>query len=175
MIDSLLQDVRVGVRTLGRRPAFTLVAVATLALGIGANSAVFALVDATLLRAAPLGDPDRLVELWRDLGSFATPGQAMTRMDEWREAGLFDRIEGYEQHGFTLTAIAEPQVVSAVQVTPGLFDLLGVSPRLGRGFRPEEAMPGRDRVAIVSDALWRRGFSGKATLDDLSRRLDREG
>jgi predicted permease len=166
MIADLWQDLRYGARTLLKTPGFTLIAITTLALGIGINAAVYSVVDAVLFRPLPFADPNRLVEIWpQDYGRpSASPGLRWEAFQEWRgQTNLFERVEAYEAYlprSFTLTGGIEPETIPAHAVSPGLFAMLGVSPRLGRPFQSLDAEPGADRVALISDSFWKKHFGG---------------
>ena len=161
---TLIQDLRYAVRLLTRTPGFTFVAILTLALGIGANTAIFTVVNALLLRPLPYGNPDRLVMVWQDMRArggpadeWATPGNYV----DWsREKSLFTDVAAIGNWRPTLTGGTEPEPVPGEQVTYEYFDVLGVAPALGRTFRAEDDVPNAARVAVISDALWKRRFGG---------------
>ncbi len=160
-MQTLIQDLRYGIRILSKNPGFTFVAVVTLALGIGINTAVFSVADAVLFRPLPFAEPQQLVEiLQRQPGSqSAYPGLRWEAFEQWREQReVFERVEAYSPRSFTMTGGKEPETIAAPAVGPGLFEMLGVSPQLGRLFQPEEAQPGR--VVLISDVFWRRYFGG---------------
>src|SRR5215467_3280402 len=139
-METLLKDIRYGVRGLWKRPAFTAIAVLTLALGIGANTAIFSVVNAVLLRPLQFRDPDRLVMIWED-ASFAgfprnTPAPA--NYVDWKaQSRIFEDMAAVASRGFNLTGDGEPERVEAYGVTWNLFPLLGVDPAQGRVFLPE--------------------------------------
>ena len=163
MIANLWQDLRYGGRTLWKNPGFTLIAVATLALGIGINTAVYSVVDAVLFRPLPFAQPDRLAEIWQQeaKSGFAHPGLRWEAFQEWRgQANLFERVEAYNQRSFTWTGGREPETVTAPAVSPGLFPMLGVNPQLGRPMQPADAEPGNNRVVLISDGFWKTNFGG---------------
>jgi putative ABC transport system permease protein len=169
MLDQLLTDVRYALRMWRRSPGFVLVAIATLALGIGANSTIFSVVNATLLRPLAFPDADRLMTVWkapiRDLTD--TNIVSMPNYKEWRSRSTsFASLAIFDSagRGYNLTGIAEPEQVSGVRVTASFFDVLGVSPLLGRTFRPEEEEPGSDRVVVLSHGLWIRNYGGDRTI-----------
>jgi putative ABC transport system permease protein len=178
-MQTLWQDLRYGARMLMKKPGFTLIAVITLALGIGANTAIFSVVHAALLRPLPYERPDELVMIWeRNLSRGLEQSQVspVTYCD-WREQKhLFDQIAGwwYPQVNLTDTG-GEPQRVRTVDVTDGFFDTLGARPVLGRGFQSGEDRPGGELLAVIGHELWRSRYNsdpnilGKAvTLDGRS-------
>ncbi|HEY7181909.1 MAG TPA: ABC transporter permease [Blastocatellia bacterium] len=176
MVADLWQDLSYSARTLWKTPSFTLIAIVTLALGIGVNTAVFSVVDAVLFRPLPFAEPDRLAEIWQQGPSrqLASPYVNWDAFQEWRgQTNLFERVEAYRPGSFTLTGVSEPETITAPAVSPGLFAMLGVNPRMGRSFLDPDAEPGNDRVALISDSLWKKHFGGDPgavgktlTLDD---------
>ena len=161
-MDTLIQDLRYGIRTLLKNPGFAAVAAITLAVGIGANTAIFSVVNATLLRPLPYAEPDRL--------SFVT----IDRLEQGRRFTvskadfliLKEQMQGFEKLAaittdrLNLTGVSEPERVSAMSVTADFFSILGVPPLLGRGFAAGEDRPGTPPVAVVSHSLWQRHLSG---------------
>ncbi|HSC26806.1 MAG TPA: ABC transporter permease, partial [Vicinamibacterales bacterium] len=162
MLIGLIQDVRFGLRGLVRAPGFTLVAVAILALGIGANTAIFSVVNAVLLRPLPYPDAGRLVSLSSTFSGQGTSTGASSLPDyrAWRdESTAFDNLAGFWLRDFTLTGGgADPEQVAGAYVTTNLLDVLAVAPARGRGFEPADAAYGSHRVVLFSDGLWRRRF-----------------
>src|SRR5262245_13197300 len=153
----LIQDLRYGTRMLAKNRGFTAVAVLTLALGIGANSAIFSLVNAVLLRPFSFKEPDRIVALWERRGSSDETNIPVSGHEfvAWREQSTtFENMSLYKQTGFTLTGAGEPIFINAVYVTSDFFPVLGVSPILGR-----VVMPGEDqtetRITVISEGLWK--------------------
>ena len=165
-MNTLIQDLRFGLRMMVRNPVFTFIAVVTLALGIGANTAIFSVVDAVLLRPLPYPQPDRLVFLWSTFGDAGTGGSALPDYHEWRDRSkVFDGLAGYYYGDFNLSADnEEPERIQGAYVTANLFQVLQVSPALGRLFTPEEEEFGKHRVVLLSDKLWQRRFAGNATV-----------
>jgi putative ABC transport system permease protein len=169
-------DLRLAIRRLRRSPGFTAAAVLTLALGIGANTAFFSLADAALLRPLPYPTADRLVMLWE---TQTAAGKERDRaspanFQDWRaESRALDRVTAWVPWGFALTGDGEPEELSAVRASANLFQTLGVSPALGRGFLPDEETPGRHRVVVVSHGFW----AGRLGADPqvLGRRLTLDG
>ncbi|HEU5180083.1 MAG TPA: ABC transporter permease [Candidatus Polarisedimenticolia bacterium] len=158
---ALIRDIRFALRYLRKEPAFTAVAVLTLALGIGANSAIFSAVNALLLRPLPVKEPARLV-LVRDVQPVA--GEAPASYPEfldWKErAKTFQDLAAYFNTTFPLTGAGEPEQLSAVRMSTSMLSMLGEHPPLGRDFRPEEESPDAERVALISRGLWHRRFGG---------------
>jgi putative ABC transport system permease protein len=150
-IDTLVQDLRYGVRMLRRNPGFTFVAVLTLALGIGANTAIFSVVNAVLLRSLPYRDPDRLV---------IVPDTPAGNFLVWRDqAKTFERITAFSPSIVNFTGSGNPERLSVGFISADLFATLGVAPALGRAFTSEEDTYGGAPVVILSDSLWRRRFN----------------
>ena len=166
---SVLQDIRYAVRTWMKSPALALIALVTIALGIGANTVIFSVVDAVLLRPLPFRDAGRLAVVWErrldhsDAGSHG-PGRnsvGPANFIRWREQShAFDGIAGGIGFAMNLTGGAEPERLQTGIVTANLFSVLGVEPILGRGFLPEEQEPGKGNVIILSRGYWQRRFGG---------------
>ena len=159
--DALRSDTRYALRQMRKRPGFSAAAVVTLALGVGATSAVFAVVDTVLLRPLPYSAPDRLYTLYEintrgNIGR--TRATALNFLDWQQQASSFSGMAAHTGTGFTLTGRGEPELALGQLVTPGLLDVLGVQPMLGRGFQSHETEAGRNRVVILTHALWMRHF-----------------
>lgn len=154
-LEQFLQDIRYGARMLRKSPGFTIVAVLTLALGIGANTAIFSLVNGILLRPLPYSQPDRLVAITESYsqGSIVAMQKILKTMDV---AGYYDYPEGAE---FNLTGKGEPSRLYGASVSANFFSILNVKPALGRGFVTGEDHPGDDSVVILSNALWQKIFA----------------
>ncbi|HET9533006.1 MAG TPA: ABC transporter permease [Blastocatellia bacterium] len=164
---SLIQDIRYGLRMLLKKPGFTLVAVVVLALGIGANTAIFSIVNAVFLRPLPYPQPDMLVQIWETERKSGDKHATLSphNFAEWREASQsYEQMAAYRYSSFTLTGGDRPQWFSGAQVSSTFFRALGVSPALGRDFDIEEDSPGRNRVAILSHGLWQRRFGSDENL-----------
>ncbi len=159
---TLLQDLRYAVRLLTRSPGFALVAIATLALGIGANTAIFSVVNALLLRPLPYAQADRLVMVWQDMRARGGPAQEWAtpgNFADWQKApSLFEAMAALQGWQPSLTGSGAPESLTGEQVTAGYFDVLGISPALGRGFRADEDIPNAPRVVILSHRFWLRRF-----------------
>jgi putative ABC transport system permease protein len=162
MLGDFRQDLRYGLRTLRKNPGFTAVAVIALALGIGANSAIFSVVNTVLLRPLPYKDPDRLVMVWEDDTRHGYPRDtpAAANYVDWREQNrVFEGMAAIADQSFNLTGEGEPERIAGRRVSANLFPLLGVEPQLGRVFLPEEDQPGSGgRVVVLSHGLWQRRF-----------------
>jgi putative ABC transport system permease protein len=164
-MNSLLQDFRFGLRMLVKNPIFTLIAVVTLALGIGANTAIFSVVDAVLLRPLPYPEADRLVFLWSTMNSQGVPisGSALPDYYAWRDQNhVFDGLAGFYNGDFNISSEGNaPELIQGAYVTANFFQVLKVSPSLGRLFAGEEEQFGRHRVVLLSYGLWQRRFAGQ--------------
>ncbi len=161
-LTELRQDVGYAFRMLRRTPAFTAAALLTLALGIGANSAIFSVVHGVLLESLPYRHADRLhlLQMLYPDGTKYDGYSAPDFMSVRQETQVFEQLEAMATGAQTLTGMGEPQEIPGAQVTAGLFDFLGFSVPVGRSFLPEENDPGRTSVAILSDGLWQRLFGG---------------
>lgn len=165
-MNNLIQDVRYGLRMLVKNPGFTAVAVLTLALGGGANTAIFSVVNAVLLRPLPYPEPERLVYLgWERKSGSGTPSTA-AEFEFFRDHNsVFHAISGYRGSGdLQLETGKGSEWVRAIRVSGGFFRTLGVDPTLGRSFLPEEERPGGPRALVLSAALWQRVFGGDARI-----------
>ncbi len=164
-LERLLQDVRFALRLLGRSPGFTVFAVLALALGLGANAAIFSVVNAVLLHPLPFRDAGRLVEIWEDGSrsrfSLDTPAPA-NYMDWKRQNDVFEDMAALKGDLYALTGQGTPEQIEGSPVTANLFPMLGVSPILGRNFSAQEDRPGGGNVALISYGLWQRRFGGDA-------------
>ncbi|HEV2131108.1 MAG TPA: ABC transporter permease, partial [Longimicrobiaceae bacterium] len=160
-MDNLLQDLRYAVRTLRKTPGFTLVAVLTLALGIGANTAIFSVVSSVLLRPLPYADADRVVMVWNSLSTSERAGLSEPELMDYRETiRSFEQVAAYRPTDVNLTGDAEPERLPAARVTANLFPALGSGALIGRTITAEEDLPDRDDVAVLSYGLWQRRFGG---------------
>jgi predicted permease len=159
---TLLQDVRYAVRTLLKRPGFTLIAVVTLALGIGASTAIFTVVDAALLRGLPYKSPERLYHLWESTPQkeFAQREFSYPDYQDYQQNHVCEGIAAYTGGGAIMTGRGEPELVLAPVATANFFSLLGVEPVIGRLFQPGEDKPGAARVAVLTYGMWQRRFGG---------------
>ena len=176
-LDNLSRDVRYALRTLRRSPGFTAAAVVSLALAIGANTAIFSVIHGILLRPLPYRQADELVMIWQDMrrkggppDEWATPGNFV----DWRaESRVFASMATIRGFAPSLVGIGDAQMLVGEQVSQSYFDVLGVTPQHGRVFRPDEAIPNAPRVAIVSHRFWQNQLGGAA--DVLNRQLNLAG
>jgi predicted permease len=173
-LDTLMQDVRFALRMLRKSPAFTAVAVLTLALGIGATTAIFSVVDATLLRPLPYPQPEQLVSVVDDLPGLGAYDVGLNR-PEWQDlqhSGIFQYVSPTWYDENNLTGLSQPTTVRLMIVAPNYFALLGVKPELGRTFDPNDDSPGFVFGVVISDHLWKGLFGGDPHILDKSMRLD---
>jgi putative ABC transport system permease protein len=174
-METLMQDVRYGWRMLAKNPSFTVIAVATLALGIGASTAIFSVVDTVLLRPLPYRQPDQLVVVSETLPQMSSEeiGVSAGEFQDYRDRNRsFSQVAAYESVGFNLTGDGQPSRVNAAQVSASTFPLLGVSPELGRVFTPDEDRDGADRVVLISHALWQHQYASDPNILGKTVRLD---
>src|SRR5215472_8581090 len=170
-VETSWQDLRFAVRMLRKSPGFTTVAVLTLALGIGANTAIFSLVNGVLLRPLPYHNPDRLTMVWekgRD-GSPDNVGYA-TYLDWKTQSKSFEQLAIYSSWQPVLQAGGEPEQLSGLRVTSNYFRTLGVHPEIGRDFLPEEDSPNTNKVVMLSHSLWQRKFNSDPNI--VSKTID---
>jgi putative ABC transport system permease protein len=175
MVESLAHDLRYALRLCVRTPGFTAVAVLALALGIGANTAIFTLVNAVLIERLPFQDPDRLVVVWEN--NARRPGKpnviSPANFLRWRErATAFQSMAAFYDFRVNLTGSAEPEELAAQYVTPEFFPTLGVSPLIGRVFAPDEGPDGHNRLAVLTYALWQRRFGGDPAIVGRTIQID---
>src|SRR3954464_55460 len=174
---SLLQDIRYGLRMLVKKPTFTIVAVLTLALGVGANTAIFSIVNAVLLRPLPFPDADRLVRIF-----FNEPGVGLRDVrfskpeldDLQTRASVFEDVSPIFEGSEDLTGAGQPERVEGVNGSFSYFSMLGVTPQLGRLFGPQDFVPGFTDKAVISDGLWRRAYGADPNVVGRTLRLDND-
>ena len=169
------KDLRFAVRILAKSPAFSLMAAVALALGIGANTAIFSVVNAALLRRLPFADPDRLVMVMEQSPRTSRPNVINpNNFIAWQDRNRsFERIAALVEFDASLTGNGEPEVVPTLTVSDGFFEILGVRPLIGRWFTSHEDTPGNDNVAILSEGLWRRRYGSDAAI--LGRKIQING
>jgi putative ABC transport system permease protein len=176
-VENLLQDLRFAVRMLLRSPGFSFIAIATMALGVGATTAIYSVIDATLLHLLPYPNPAELVRIQDDLPGVGAQGVGIS-VPEWRDleaSGIFQSaaITGTGAN-VNLTGSAQPLRLSFKQVTPNYFSVLGVDAQLGRTFDPHDATPGYNLEVVLSDGLWRREFAADPHILGKAVRLDND-
>src|SRR5438034_1383677 len=171
----MMLDIRRSLRSLASRPVFPVVAVATLALGLGVNAAIFSLTREVLLRPLPYRDADRLVRVFetsRTLGVASAP-TAPVNYVEWRErVNAFEQTAVFRRVAFNVSMKTSAVQVEGFQIAPAFFPMLGVEPALGRGFTGEDAQPGRDAVVLLSNGFWRRQFAANSAVVGQSIDID---
>jgi putative ABC transport system permease protein len=174
---TLLQDARYGLRMLVKKPTFTIVAVLTLALGVGANTAIFSIVNAVLLRPLPYRDPDRLVRVF-----FNEPGVGLRDVrfskpeldDLQTRSGVFEDVTPIFEGSEDLTGAGQPERVEGVNTSFSYFSMLGVTPQIGRLFGPQDFVPGFAAEAVISDGLWRRAYGADPNVLGRTIRIDND-
>ena len=166
-METLIQDLRYGMRMLFKNPGFTVVAVITMALGIGANTALFSVVNGVMLKSLPFKDPDRVVFALETNANFPAPGVSSSSLNyrDWKEQSQsFESLSGRQPFIANLTSSDQPEKIQGEKVTFDYFTTLGVSPLAGRTFTEAEDKPGGVPVILVSEGLWRRRFGGDSNL-----------
>lgn len=172
--DSTVRNLRLAVRALGKTPTFTVTVVATLALGIGANSAVFSAISAVLLRPLPFPDGDRLVSLAQARPKVSQPFVAPVRLEEWNRLNrTFQAITGYYSEDESETSGELPEKLTRALVAPRFLQVWGVAPAVGRDFSPQEEHFGGPNAVLISDRLWRRRFGASPNAVGKTLRLGR--
>jgi len=167
IVSDIGQDLRYGFRTLLKNPGFTAIAVIALALGIGANSAIFSVVNTVLLRPLPYQDSDRLVMVWEDATMHGYPRDtpAAANFVDWRTQNhVFEDMGAVADLSANLTGVGDPERIEAARANASVFSVLGLAPRLGRAFSPEEDQDGANKVVILSSRLWQRRFSADPSI-----------
>jgi predicted permease len=178
-ITSLLQDLHYGFRMLAKAPTFSLIAILTLALGIGANTAIFSVVNGVLLNPLPFHHPDQLVSLFEKIPNFENGSISYPNFIDWRRMNrTFATMAAYRSVGFTLSGTGEPERLHGEMVSAGLFELLGVNPSLGRTFSADEDRLGANPTMMITEGFWKRKFGGRKdiigqrlVLDDVGRTI----
>src|SRR6266567_7162034 len=159
-METLWQDVRYSLRVLGKNPGFAAIAILTLALGIGANTALFSVVNGVLLRPLPYPQPDRIVAISEKTANFERSSISYPNFLDWsRSNTTFSSIAAYRSDDFNMTGSGEPERVRIGMVSAGFFKILGITPVHGRLFTPEEDRLGTAPAAILSAGLWHRKFA----------------
>jgi predicted permease len=173
-MQTLLQDIRYGIRLIAKSPGFAAIAILTLALGIGANTAIFSVVNGVLLNPLPYAQPDRLVAVYAKNRHFDHSSISYPNFMDWvRDQHSFSALAAYRGDDYNLTGMGEAQRVSAEMVSASFFPLLGINPVIGRQFRPEEDQIGAQPVVLISGGLWKRDFGSSPSA--LGKTLDLNG
>src|SRR5579864_352273 len=169
-VERLMQDLRFALRMLRKNLAFTALAVVVLALGIGANTAIFSVVNAALLRPLPYDQPDRIMQVWHTPPQKFFPGVSRFAVSnanflDWQnQQHVFEHIALYHFHGMNLTGTGRPDAIQGAEVTQDFFAVMHAQPMMGRVFTAEEMQPGHEREVILSYELWQSHFGGDATV-----------
>src|SRR5580658_85842 len=167
-METLLQDIRYALRVLRKNPGFAAVAVLTLALGIGANTAIFSLVDAVLLRPLPYPHPEQLIGLgqWRNQKGegYIQVGVSAPNIVDIASTGLFQQVVYYRWAGFNITSGNRPESVQGIKGSTELLPMFGIQPLMGRFFSSDEAQAGRDQVAILGHSLWKNRYNSDSAI-----------
>jgi len=175
-VGTFSQDLRYGLRTLRKNPGFTAITVLTLAVGIGANTAIFSVVNTVLIRPLPFKDPSRLVMLWEGVPDIGLPQMGFEAQDLQvlqRAQKSFEEVAAFQSKEYDISGNGEPERVRGTRVSSSLFPMLGVAPAIGRTFSQEEDAPG-EQVAILSYGLWQRRFGGDLSVIGRTLDLDRQ-
>ena len=162
-MESLRSDITYAIRNLWKRPGFTLIAVLTLALGIGANTSIFSAINALLLKPLPFPEPDRVVAIWDKMPALGLDHNEVTFANylDWQaQSQSFEQLALYRWWSANLAGVDPPEHIQGFLVTANYLDALGMKPIMGRNFLPEENQPGKDAVAIITHSLWQRRFGG---------------
>src|ERR1043165_2026882 len=160
-MNSLTSDLTYAFRMLLKHPGVTAIAVITLALGIGANTAIFSVVNAVLLNPLPYKQPERLVSLWENVPGHGRWRAAPANFFDWKKQNtVFEDVAAFGQSSMTLTGVGEPEQLTGTRVSSGYFAVVGVEPFIGRSFASEEHEVGKGQVVILGHSLWQRRFGG---------------
>ncbi|HEX8798266.1 MAG TPA: ABC transporter permease, partial [Terriglobales bacterium] len=172
-----LQDLRYAIRQLAKSPGFAIISILTLALGIGANTAIFSVVNGVLLNPLPYPQPDRIVVLFHDKPAFRTGSISYPNFDDWRrENQSFSSMAAYRQMGgVTLSGNGEPEAVTGQMISNGFFEILGITPVLGRTFTADEDRLGANPTVMISEGLWKRKFASDPRVLGKTVILDGQG
>jgi putative ABC transport system permease protein len=161
----MLHDIRFAIRSFAKSPGFTAVAVLALALGIGANAALFSVINAVLLRPLPYRQPQQLVRIFETFLPSGWGTVSLPNYQDWRQQNhVFEHLEAFSPGSMNLQGDANPERIPSVAATAGLFEMLGAQPMLGRTFLSDEDQPGKPDVAVISERLWKRRFAGDPNL-----------
>ena len=169
----MFKDIRYGLRMLAKNPGVSLIAVLTLALGIGANTAIFSVVSAVLLNPLPYNTPDRLVSIWENVPEHGQWRVAPANFLDWKKQNtVFEDVAAFGGSAMTLTGDGDPEQLNGTAVTAGYFEVVGAHPMLGRAFSPDEYQLGKDQVVILGHGLWQRRYGGDRNVINRTVTLD---
>jgi len=179
LLTSLPQDLRYGARVLAKSPGFSLIAILTLALGIGANTAIFSVVNGVLFNPLPFHQPDQLVSMFQEIPNFNNGSISYPNFTDWRRMNTtFAGMAAYRSTGFNLSGNGEPERLHGEMISAGFFEILGVNPIMGRTFTADEDRLGANPTAMITEGLWKRKFGGRKDiigqrmiLDDVGRTI----
>jgi predicted permease len=179
LLTSLPQDLRYGARVLAKSPGFSMVAILTLALGIGANTAIFSVVNGVLFNPLPFHQPDQLVSMFQEIPNFKNGSISYPNFTDWRRMNTtFAGMAAYRSTGFNLSGNGEPERLHGEMISAGFFEILGVNPIMGRTFTADEDRLGANPTAMITEGLWKRKFGGRKdiigqrmVLDDVGRTI----
>jgi len=172
-MNTLLQDFKYGVRILLKHPLVTAIAIVTLALGIGANTAIFSVVNAVLLNPLPFREPDRVVALWESVPNQGRSRVTPANFHDWKKQNtVFEDVAAFGRNSLTLTGDGEPEQLVGARVSSGYFAVIGVEPIIGRAFTAEEHELGKGHVVILGNALWQRRYGGDRNIINRNITLD---
>src|ERR1051326_5905165 len=177
-MEDLIKDMRYGVRSILKRPGFSLIAIITLALGIGANSAIFSVVNGILWRPLPYANPEQLVMAWENHSARGGPARewfSPPDIEDWRAQNkVFSHFSALNDWGPTLTGSDEPVPLVGAAVSHDMFNMLGVTPVMGRSFAPEEDQVSAPNVVVLSNELWQTRFNSDKNIVGKSISLNQE-
>jgi predicted permease len=174
-MNGFLKDIRYGITTLRKHPGFSVVVVLVLALGIGANSAIFSVINGVLLRPLPYQNSSRLVMIWgnfQKLNIERLTAKAAEYEDYRAQSQIFEQVAAFENQSFNLTGVDQAERITGARITPNLFSMLGAQAEQGRGIAPDENQTGHDQVVVLSHGFWQRSFGGKANAVGQTLRLN---
>ncbi|HEY2236268.1 MAG TPA: ABC transporter permease, partial [Candidatus Angelobacter sp.] len=179
LFTSLPQDLRYGFRVLAKSPGFCLIAILTLALGIGANTAIFSVVNGVLLNPLPFHEPNQLVSMFQEIPNFKNGSISYPNFLDWRRMNTtFAGMAAYRSTGFNLSGNGEPERLHGEMISAGFFEILGANPIMGRTFTADEDRLGANSTVMITEGLWQRKFGGRKdiigqrmVLDDVGRTI----
>src|SRR4029453_16793522 len=171
-METFIQDLWQSLRMMRRSPGFTLAAVSVLALGIGANTAIFSVINTVLLKPLPYPDPDRLVMFMNVVPQGSSPGASPTRFNLWRLSDAVQDVSAFRSSVVNFTGIGDPEQLPAAQVSADFFKLFGAPVVAGRTFHANEDLPNGGHVVVLSEGFWKRRFGGDSTVVGRTLTLD---